>query len=167
MSKRIAFAPVAVALAVALAGAACGEAGPTPTAATGQAEPPTPAATPSPTVEPTSAPPSAAPMQTPTATSTPTPTAMPTPTAAPEGQPSLSPGDADAEKGCSQTPGVDSYDVSSVATGPDIHWVYSIRVSGEDYYMQVNMIKPEGITTEFIGLMECFTDARTKDCGKR
>ena len=148
-----------LALALAIVGialAACGEASPTsrPTAT----PMPTPTATPSPTLAP-AATPTASAIPTPTPTEAPTPTATPTlpatltpaltvasaPTLAPTSMPH-------ARVDCADAPNRDSYDVAAVSTAPGTRWVYDIRVSGEDYHLKVNMIEPEGIVVEFIGV---------------
>ena len=108
-------------------------------------------ALPSPMAEPTSAPPSAAPMQTPTATLTSTPT--PTPTTAPSAdqQTLPSPGDIETRMDCGR-PMANSYDIASVAKAPHFHWIYDIRVSGEDYHIKLTMLEQDGAVNEFMGV---------------
>ena len=151
--SRISAIRVASALAVALALAACGEAS-TPTAM--PMPTPTPAAMPTATATP--APISTSmPLPTPTPTLiptssialTPTPAAMPAPTLTPI--PTLR-----ARAKCADAPNRDSYDIAAVSTTPDTHWISDIRVSGEDYHLVVNMVEPEGIVSEFIGVGGAF-----------
>ena len=150
---RISAIRIASALTAALALVACGEA-PTPTAI--PASPPAPVATPTATLAPTSTStplPTLAPTPTliPTSSAafTPTPSAMPAPTLAPI--PTLR-----ARAKCADAPNRDSYDIAAVSTTPDTHWIYDIRVSGEDYHLKVNMVEPEGIVGEFIGVGGAF-----------
>lgn len=45
-----------------------------------------------------------------------------------------------------------SYDVASVATAPHYHWIYDIRVSGEDYHIRLTMLEQDGAVVEFVGV---------------
>ncbi len=154
-----------IALALAIVGvaiAACGEAStptttPTPTATSTSMLAPTPTLTLPPTLSATLTPTLAAtlaPTQTPAptlpapavpASAVPAPTLIPAPTLTPTSTPR-------AWVECADAPNRDSYDVAAVSTAPDTRWVYDIRVSGEDYHLTVNMIEPEGIVGEFIGI---------------
>ena len=142
---------IAMALAVALALVACGAMS-------------TPTAIPAPTP---------APASTPTATATlartwmptpaPTPTLIPTSPIAPTPIPAATPAPTPApiptlraRSKCADAPNRDSYDVAAVSTTPDTHWISDIRVSGEDYHLIVNMVEPEGIVSEFIGVGGAF-----------
>lgn len=141
-----------MAFAVALALAACGEA--LPSAATGQAELPTPTATASPTHTPTptwTPIPTAAPTPTPTATHTPTPTLIPATAPDADQQTLPSPGDIETTMDCGR-PMANSYDIASVAKAPHFHWIYDIRVSGEDYHMKVTMLEQDGAVNEVMGV---------------
>lgn len=104
---------------------------------------------PTPTAEPTVAPPSAAPRQISSLASTPTPTPTSTPAANQQTLPS--PGDVETKMDCGH-PMANSYDVASVATAPHYHWVYDIRVSGEDYHIRVTMLEQGGAVNEFMGV---------------
>ena len=158
MSKRTTFlrlsaVRIAMALAVALALAACGEA-PTPTAM--PMPTPSPAATPTATATPAS-------ISTSMPTPAPTPTLIPTssialtPTPAATPAPTLTPiPTLRARVKCADAPNRDSYDAAAVSTTPDTHWISDIRVSGEDYHLIVNMVEPEGIVSEFIGVGGAF-----------
>ena len=115
---------------------------------------PTPAVTPMATAAPISTSmPTPAPIPTLIPTSsvalTPTPSATPAPTLTP------APISRTMAK-CADAPNRDSYDVAAVSTTPDTHWIYDLRVSGEDYHLKVNMVEPEGIVGEFIGVSGAF-----------
>lgn len=49
-------------------------------------------------------------------------------------------------------PMANSYDVASVATTPHYHWIYDIRVSGEDYHIRLTMLEQDGTVVEVIGI---------------
>ena len=66
-------------------------------------------------------------------------------------QPLPIPVDTETDRGCEQTTDNISYDIMSIATTPDLHWIYDIRVSGEDYHIRLTMVDQEGTVNEFIG----------------